>query len=124
MLQEGAISLVESLLPAVSAAEFEAAFDRAQALLLSLGITGWQDAIVGAGIGGPDNFDAYLRAAESGRLTARVRGALWWERDRGPSRSTGSRRAARPAGRRATAGSTPARSRSCRTASSRTAPPR
>jgi predicted amidohydrolase YtcJ len=30
-----------------------------------------------------DNYDAYLRAAESGRLTARVRGALWWERDRG-----------------------------------------
>jgi predicted amidohydrolase YtcJ len=83
MLQEGAISLVESLLPAVDAADLDAAFDRAQALLHSLGITGWQDAIVGAGVGGPDNYDTYLRAAESGRLTARVRGALWWERDRG-----------------------------------------
>jgi predicted amidohydrolase YtcJ len=96
MLQEGAISLVESVLPAVSAAELDAAFDRAQALLHSLGITGWQDAIVGAGIGGPDNFDAYLRAAESGRLTARVRGALWWERDRGAEQIDGfeARRAA------------------------------
>jgi predicted amidohydrolase YtcJ len=83
MLQEGAIGLVEALLPSVSPAEFDAAFDRAQALLHSLGLTGWQDALVGAGIGLPDNFDVYLRAAESGRLTARVRGALWWERERG-----------------------------------------
>ncbi len=83
MLQEGAISLVESLLPGVSADEFDAAFNRAQALLHSLGITGWQDALVGGGLGVPDNFDVYLRAAESGRLTARVRGALWWERDCG-----------------------------------------
>ena len=39
--------------------EFDAAFDRAQALLHSLGITGWQDAMVGGRIGGPDNFDVY-----------------------------------------------------------------
>jgi len=83
MLQEGAIGLVGSLLPPVSAPELDAAFDRAQALLHALGITGWQDALVGAGLGGPDNFDAYVRAAESGRLTARVRGALWWDRDHG-----------------------------------------
>ena len=83
MLQEGAIGLVESLLPAVSEDEADAAFDRAQALLHSLGITAWQDALVGTGLGQPDNFGAYIRAARSGRLTARVRGALWWERDRG-----------------------------------------
>jgi predicted amidohydrolase YtcJ len=101
MLQEGAIGLVESLLPEVSAAEFDAAFDRAQALLHALGITGWQDALVGAGPGGPDNFDAYLRAAESGRLTARVRGALWWERHRGTEQIeelTARRKAGRAAG--------------------------
>jgi len=83
MLQEGAIGLVHALVPETSAAEFDAALDRAQALLHSLGITGWQDALVGAGLGGADNFGVYLRAASSGRLTARVRGALWWERDRG-----------------------------------------
>ena len=83
MLQEGAIRAVEKLLPEVSAAEFDAALDRAQALLHSLGITGWQDALVGAGLGLPDNFEVYLRAAGSGRLTARVRGALWWDRERG-----------------------------------------
>jgi len=101
MLQEGAISLIESLLPAVSGRELDAAFDRAQALLHSLGITGWQDAMVGTGIGGPDNFEAYLRAAESGRLTARVRGALWWERDRGAEQIEGfeeRRKAGRAAG--------------------------
>ncbi|HWG27659.1 amidohydrolase [Actinospica sp.] len=83
MLQEGALGLVESLLPAVSDEEMDAAFDRAQTLLHSLGITAWQDALVGSGLGQPDNFGVYFRAAGSGRLTARVRGALWWERDRG-----------------------------------------
>ena len=83
MLQEGAIGLVESLLPPVSADEIDVAFDRAQALLHSLGITAWQDALVGSGLGQPDNFGVYLSAAHSGRLTARVRGALWWERGRG-----------------------------------------
>jgi predicted amidohydrolase YtcJ len=101
MLQEGAIGLIESLLPAAPASELDAAFNRAQTLLHSLGITGWQDAMVGAGLGGPDNFDAYRRAAESGRLTARVRGALWWERDRGAEQIEGfeeRRKAGRAAG--------------------------
>ena len=83
MLQEGALGLVESLLPHISDEEMDAALDRAQTLLHSLGITAWQDALVGSGLGQPDNFGVYLRAAGSGRLTARVRGALWWERDRG-----------------------------------------
>jgi predicted amidohydrolase YtcJ len=83
MLQEGAIGMVERLLPPVSDEELDAAFDRAQTLLHSLGITAWQDALIGSGLGQPDNFSVYLRAASSGRLTARVRGALWWERDRG-----------------------------------------
>ena len=89
MLQEGAIGLVEALLPASSDEEIDAAFDRAQALLHSFGITAWQDALVGTGLGQPDNFGAYLRAARSGRLTARVRGALWWERDRGSEQIDG-----------------------------------
>jgi predicted amidohydrolase YtcJ len=83
MLQEGAIALVEALLPETTTEETDTAFDRAQTLLHSLGITAWQDALVGSGLGQPDNFGVYLRAASSGRLTARVRGALWWERDRG-----------------------------------------
>lgn len=55
----------------------------AQAYLHSLGITGWQDAILGDYANLPDATDAYLEVARAGRLTARVNGALWWRRDRG-----------------------------------------
>ncbi|MEU1944729.1 amidohydrolase family protein, partial [Streptomyces sp. NPDC020125] len=51
--------------------------------LFSLGVTGWQDAMIGAFPGNPDNFDVYLRAAREGSLVARVVGALWWDRERG-----------------------------------------
>jgi len=83
MLQEGAMQLVTRLLPPTTDEDRYLGLLAAQEHYLSLGITGWQDALVGAGLGGADNFGVYLRAAESGRLTARVRGALWWERDRG-----------------------------------------
>jgi predicted amidohydrolase YtcJ len=82
MLQEGAVDLVARLVPPSTEDELEAGLLRAQALLHSYGITGWQDALVGAGLGQPDNYGAYVRLAGSGALTARVRGALWWERDR------------------------------------------
>ena len=53
--------------------------------LHALGITHWQDAIVGEApdIGIPDALDTYRRAAEQGWLTGRVNGALWWDRRRG-----------------------------------------
>ncbi|QMU80395.1 amidohydrolase family protein [Streptacidiphilus sp. PB12-B1b] len=50
----------------------------AQRHLHALGITGWQDAWVT-----PATQDAYQVLAADGRLTARVVGALWWERSRG-----------------------------------------
>jgi predicted amidohydrolase YtcJ len=101
MLQEGAIDLVAALIPEPTEAELDQALLRAQRLLHSLGITGWQDALVGAGLGLPDNYDVYLRAAENGRLTARVRGALWWDRDQGREQIEGllKRREAGTAGR-------------------------
>ena len=83
MLQEGAIDLAAAFMPRPTEADLDAALLRAQRLLHSLGITGWQDALVGAGLGLPDNFAAYRRAALAGTLTARVRGALWWNRDLG-----------------------------------------
>ena len=52
----------------------------AQKHLLSLGITGWQDALVGSGLGFVDAFPVYRSAVESGELRARVTAALWWER--------------------------------------------
>ncbi|WP_405019812.1 amidohydrolase [Kitasatospora sp. NBC_00070] len=83
VLQEGATALVARLVPPTTAADRLAGLLRAQQLLHSLGITGWQDALLGVFNGQPDPSDAYLAAARAGSLTARVTGALWWDRDRG-----------------------------------------
>ncbi|WP_033822128.1 amidohydrolase [Kitasatospora sp. MBT63] len=83
MLQEGATGLVARLVPPTTAADRLAGLLRAQELLHSLGITGWQDALLGVFNGQPDPTDAYLAAAGAGTLTARVTGALWWQRERG-----------------------------------------
>ncbi|MFF8615530.1 amidohydrolase [Streptomyces sp. NPDC015350] len=83
VLQEGATDLVGRLLPAKTAADRLDGLLRAQRLLHSLGITGWQDALLGVFNGRPDPSDAYLTAAREGTLTARVNGALWWDRARG-----------------------------------------
>ncbi|WP_406424086.1 amidohydrolase [Streptomyces sp. NBC_00873] len=83
MLQEGATALVSRLVPATTSADRLAGLLRAQELLHSLGITGWQDALLGVFTGKADPSDAYLAAARDGSLTARVTGALWWDRERG-----------------------------------------
>jgi predicted amidohydrolase YtcJ len=82
-LQEGAASLVGRLIPPVSRADLAAGLTRAQRLLHSRGITGWQDAWLGGSDGYPDPSGTYLDAATDGSLTATVAGALWWDRDRG-----------------------------------------
>ena len=83
MLHEGAMALVARHLPETSADDYYQALLVGQAHLHSFGITSWQDAILGDYAGGADASPAYLRAVEAGTLTARVRGALWWRRDRG-----------------------------------------
>ncbi|MGW4693493.1 amidohydrolase [Kitasatospora cineracea] len=83
MLQEGAVGLVGRHAPAPTAADRLDGLLRAQAMLHSLGITAWQDALLGEFGGNPDPSDAYLAAAQDGTLTARVVGALWWDRERG-----------------------------------------
>jgi predicted amidohydrolase YtcJ len=82
-LQEGAASLVSRLLPDLTGEDWYQSLLAAQEHLLSLGITGWQDAIIGRGHGDADPTAAYLRAAQAGTLRATVVGALWWDRDRG-----------------------------------------
>ncbi|HXL88567.1 MAG TPA: amidohydrolase family protein [Streptosporangiaceae bacterium] len=82
-LQEGAKDLVARLLPETTEEDFYRGLLAAQDYLLSLGITGWQDAIVGRSPGEGDPTVAYLRAASAGTLIANVVGALWWDRDRG-----------------------------------------
>lgn len=81
-LHEGAMDLVERVLPALLLADYESGILAAQRYLHSLGITSWQDAWMPV-VGDTRAFEAYLSLAGSGRLTARVVGALWWERDRG-----------------------------------------
>jgi predicted amidohydrolase YtcJ len=87
-LHEGAMNLVERLLPRLTKADFVEGLLAAQAYLHSLGITAWQDAWVTTG--GPDSpFDAYVEMDGAGRLTARVVGAMWWERDSGEEQVDG-----------------------------------
>ena len=77
-LHEGAADLVERLIPSRTDTDWDEGFLAGQAYLHRFGITTWQDAIVT-----PTTLAIYRRAADRGRLTARVEAALWWERDRG-----------------------------------------
>ncbi|GAA0443221.1 amidohydrolase [Acrocarpospora corrugata] len=83
VLHEGAMDLVGLLTPRPTPADRTAALLDAQRHLFSLGITGWQDAIVGSYAGSDDQLPTYLSAAADGSLKARVVGALWWDRARG-----------------------------------------
>lgn len=82
-LHEGAMSLVNRLLPKASEAELMAGLMAGQRYLHSLGITGWQDAIIGDYADLVDQGDVYVQAGVDGTLTARVVGALWWDRTAG-----------------------------------------
>jgi predicted amidohydrolase YtcJ len=77
-LHEGAMGLVERLLPATTAQEWEEGIRLAQAELHGLGITAWQDATVTA-----ETLAAYRALAERGELTMRTEGNLLWDRGRG-----------------------------------------
>jgi hypothetical protein len=83
MLQEGAVDLVTRQIPPTSAEDWYESLLAAQSRLFSFGVTGWQDAIVGAYGGAADPMPSYLRAADDGCLQANVVGALWWDRERG-----------------------------------------
>jgi predicted amidohydrolase YtcJ len=83
VLHEGAMDLVARLLPEDSLEDQVGALLEAQRYLHSLGITAWQDAIVGDHSHMADGCNAYQACASTGRLTAKVVGALWWSRTRG-----------------------------------------
>src|SRR5690606_36737494 len=82
-LHEGAMSLVSRIVPRPGPDDLYAGLLEAQRCLHSLGVTGWQDAILGEYANFPDVSDTYAEAARRGDLTARVVGALWWDRSRG-----------------------------------------
>lgn len=77
-LHEGAMHLVERVMPAATPERLQQALLTGQDHLLSLGITAWQDAWVG-----PELHDAYVRLAADGRLRGTARASLWWDRERG-----------------------------------------
>jgi predicted amidohydrolase YtcJ len=77
-LQEGAMSLVEHVVPETTAEDWEEGILRAQARLHAWGITAWQDATVE-----PETLPAYRALAERGALTMRTEGNLRWTRERG-----------------------------------------
>lgn len=82
-LQEGAMRLVEAVIPQPGLASGVDAVLEGQRYLHERGITAWQEAIVGDYPGIPDCYQAYRAVAADGRLTGRVTGALWWDRTRG-----------------------------------------
>jgi len=82
-LHEGASDAVTALLPEVSDELAAHGLRRAQAYLHELGVTAWQDAMLGNGLGMKDATNTYFDALAAGELTMRVVGALWWERDGG-----------------------------------------
>jgi predicted amidohydrolase YtcJ len=82
-LHEGAMSLVRRLVPEPDERDLERAILEAQRFLHALGITAWQDAIVGDYPAMVHGRETYPALAARGDLTARVVGALWLERGRG-----------------------------------------
>lgn len=82
-LHEGAMHAVAQHVPTTTDQEYDRALLAGQTYLHSLGVTGWQDAIIGSYAGMDDAGPTYRRAAQRGDLTAYVVGALWWDRDRG-----------------------------------------
>ena len=84
-LHEGAMDLVSAIVPPTADEEYYRGLLEGQSYLHSLGVTGWQDAIVGAYGGIDDPGPTYAAAARNGDLTAFVVGALWWDRDQDES---------------------------------------
>jgi predicted amidohydrolase YtcJ len=85
-LHEGAMTLVEKLIPEPSAAELRNGLLVGQAYLHSLGVTAWQDAWVT-----PREYATYVDLVSTGDLTARVVGCQWWERGQGIEQIAGLR---------------------------------
>lgn len=82
-LHEAAADLVARHTPAPTAADHDLALELGQRRMLELGVTSWQDALVGAYLHYPDTYDIYRRAEAAGTLVARVVGAQWWDPTRG-----------------------------------------
>jgi predicted amidohydrolase YtcJ len=83
-LHEGAMDLVESVMPEITQAELEEGLLIAQRHLHSLGITAWTDARVA-----PPALSAYRAVRDRGELSARVVLSLLWDRHAGEEQIQG-----------------------------------
>lgn len=81
LLFESAMQLVSDIIPPVTREQLRKGLVVAQDYMFSLGVTAWQDAIVGDFVPTTDVFELYRDAAADGTLKAKVTGSLWWDRD-------------------------------------------
>ncbi|SDP91599.1 hypothetical protein SAMN04487905_11312 [Actinopolyspora xinjiangensis] len=82
-LHETAVELVSRHVPRARQEEHLRALLAGQRRLHEHGVTAWHDAILGPYLGYPDPLDFYRELDRTGRLTGRVTGSLWWDRERG-----------------------------------------
>ncbi len=80
-LAEGAVNSLSAVLPETDPDELAGAIIRASAGLHSVGVTGWQEAALGAFAGFPDFTESYRRALSDHGLRGRPTGAMWVPRD-------------------------------------------
>lgn len=81
ILHEGAMNLVGDHLPEHTPEELATGLSAGVEYLHSVGVTGWQEAILGDYAGYSDVSTAYRRAREQGVVTETATGALWVPRD-------------------------------------------
>lgn len=81
ILHEGAMDLMNDVLPPHSAGDYSAGLAAARDYLHSVGVTGWQDAILGNYAGYPDVSETYRKARLNGEIAETVTGALWVPRE-------------------------------------------
>lgn len=80
-LHEGAMDLVNAVVPSPGTATLRAGLLAGQALLHSFGITGWQEAILGNYAGHRDGSETYRALYREGLITGQAAGALWVPRE-------------------------------------------
>lgn len=78
LLMESAMELLDGVRPPIADDDLRAALLEAQSYLHSVGVTAWQDALVGEVFGYPDSFPVYQDAVARGELLSRVTAALYW----------------------------------------------
>ncbi|WP_186759329.1 amidohydrolase [Arthrobacter alpinus] len=89
-VHEGAMGLFDHVHPGIAPGQAREGLLWAQELMVSYGITAWQDAWVGASEEGfGDTLAVYLQALEANELKVRVRAAQWWDRAAGPEQIEG-----------------------------------